>query len=86
MNIEQVREATTPEEMRAEIFRLSKEDPLVRNVLDSARYHGKSSEDKYTELAYYALKEAARAKQMIHDYVVLMPSPGMVIINKEKAG
>ena len=67
MDIEQVREATTPDEMRAEIFRLRREAPLVRNVMDMADFNGLSSEDRYTALAYYALKESAKARSMVLD-------------------
>jgi hypothetical protein len=54
--IEQVKDAASTEEMRAELFRLAHYDALVRAVMDMANYHGLSSEDRYTELAYYAMK------------------------------
>ena len=65
MNVEQVREATTPEEMRAEIFRLRREAPLVRSVMDMADFNGLSAEDRYTALAYYALQESANARRLV---------------------
>lgn len=54
-HFEQVKEVTTPEEMRAEIFRLQHYDALVRNVMEAANYGGLSAEDRYTILAYHAL-------------------------------
>jgi hypothetical protein len=64
-NVEQVNDAETPEEMRAEIFRLEHYDPLVRNVMDSANYNGASAEDRYTVLAYNALKQLCKIKQNV---------------------
>lgn len=67
MNIEQVREATTPEEMRSEILRLRHEVSLVRAVMDMADFNGMSAEDRYTILAYHAIKESAKARSMLLD-------------------
>lgn len=74
-NIEQVREATTFEDMRAEIARLRREDIIVRQVMDIADYRGMSSEDRYTALAYYALQANARAQKLLMEYVVMAPTP-----------
>jgi len=54
---EEVRPANTQEEMRVELFRLEHFNPLVRSVADMAHYKGLSGEDKYTVLAYHALKQ-----------------------------
>lgn len=51
-----VREAATPNEMRAEIFRLAYIDPLVRSIFRASDIQGLSAEDRYTILAYHALK------------------------------
>lgn len=57
--MEEVRTATTIDEMRAEIFRLSRKDALTHNAMNSASYRGLSGEDRYVLLAYHALKERA---------------------------
>lgn len=68
MNFEQVKAAKTPDEMRAELERLSHYDPLVRNVFDMARYRGMSGEDKYTVLAFESMRIVQTMKQhMLHD-------------------
>lgn len=66
MHIEQVRDAHTTESMRAEIYRLRDESPLVNKVMDMADHYGLSSEDRYTMLAYHALKESANARFLAH--------------------
>lgn len=53
----QVKDATTTEEMRAELYRLRHFDPLVRAVFDAADYAGMSAEDRYTMLAYHAMRD-----------------------------
>lgn len=60
--VEQLREAHTPNDMRAELFRVSREDSLVRSVFQMADYNGMSAEDRFTILAYHAM--AARNKLM----------------------
>lgn len=76
MNIEQLREAATPEEMRAEINRLSREraSVLVRSVMDCADYNGLSSEDRYTMLAYHALRDLARHQKVALEHLLLTPA------------
>jgi len=67
--LEQVKDAETPEEMRAELYRLQHYDPLVRAVMDSANYRGASAGDRYTVLAYNALKQLAEIKRhVLSDY------------------
>jgi len=75
MRIEQVREANSPEEMRAEISRLRREGVLVRSVMDMADYRGLSAEDRFTVLAYYALKDLAVAQKTILEHVLITPNP-----------
>ena len=76
-DIEQVRDASTPEEMRAEIFRLSHYDSMVRNCRDAANYRGSSAEDYYTMLAYYALKDRQKFMGMVLDQAMIDPAPQM---------
>ena len=63
MEIEQVKHAETPEEMRAEINRMAMHDALTRQVLDMANLRGMSGEDRYTMLAYAALKAKQEGMQ-----------------------
>ena len=83
--IEQVKEAHTPEEMRAEIFRLEHYDPLVRSVMDGANYSGASAEDKYTTLAYQALRERNRFQSMCMEYAAITPLPPFIVDDKALA-
>ena len=80
MNTEQVRDATTTEEMRAEIFRLQRLDPLVRSVMDAANYRGMSAEDRYTMLAYHALRQKNHMQALILEGAMMNPMPPMILI------
>lgn len=79
MQIEQLKEAATVEEMRAEIFRLRHHDYLLRNAMDAADYKGMSAEDRYTILAYYALRERAKLLATVLDDAMLRPAPPMIV-------
>lgn len=80
-DIEQVREATTPSDMRAEIARMSRSNYLVRLVWDSADYTGLSAEDRYTMLAYHAMAALAKTQKAMHEYVLTTPGPHFVTPN-----
>ncbi len=54
--IEKVRDAQTLNEMRGEINRLRRFDPVVRAAMDLADSNGASGEDRYTLLTYHLLK------------------------------
>ena len=82
--LEQVKDAETPEEMRAELYRLQHYDPLVRAVMDSANYRGASAEDRYTVLAYNALKQLAEIKRHVLDDAMLRPAPRMIVPSNAK--
>lgn len=75
MHIEQLREAKTPEEMRAEIHRLARErsSALIRSVMDCADFNGLSAEDRYTMLAYHALRDLAHSQKLAHELLVVTP-------------
>ena len=79
METEQVKKAETPEEMRAELFRLRHYDGLVRRVMDMADYGGLSAEDKYTILAYYALAERVQYQNLVLDRAKLDPMLPMIL-------
>lgn len=78
MKIEVPKETTSPADMRAEIFRLRRELPVVRAVMDTADFNGLSAEDRYTMLAYYALRDYARVHNMLMDHVLSMPTQRFV--------
>jgi len=78
---EQVREATTPSEMRAEIVRLSRYNNIVRATMNCADYTGLSAEDRYTMLAYHALAALAQTQRALHEYVLTTPGPHLVMPN-----
>ena len=63
MEIEQVKNADTPNEMRAAINRLARDDALTGYVMHMADLHGMSGEDRYTMLAYHALKQRQEGMQ-----------------------
>lgn len=87
MQIEQVKDAGTLDEMRAEIFRLQMYDPMVRQVTDMANFRGLSAEDRYTALAYYALRERALYQKVIFDNAMTRPmSPLVLTANAEVRG
>jgi len=72
---EEDRPAVTPEEMRAEIFRLERYEPLVRNVMEMANYKGLSSEDRYTILAYLALQQRHEYQKRCFEFSKFTPHP-----------
>lgn len=73
--LEQVKDATTPDEMRAEIFRLQHYDPLVRRVTDMAIHTGMNAEDRYTVLAYHALRSKNEAQATALNLARCNPMP-----------
>jgi hypothetical protein len=73
-NIEQVKDAHTPEEMRAEIYRMGQYDPMVRSVLDTADYNGMSAEDKYTVMSYMAVKQLNELKKLQMEFMLDRPA------------
>lgn len=79
--LEQVKEATTPTEMRAELCRLRHFDPLVRAVFDSADYSGMSAEDRYTVLAYHAMKAKNEAQSKVLEFASYTVPPMILPAN-----
>lgn len=75
MKDDQVREVETTNEMRAEIARLSRNDVLVRTVMDAADYAGMPAEDRYAVLAYHALSERAKFKRAALYYASITLRP-----------
>ena len=81
MQIEQLREANTPEEMRAEIHRLSRDrlSVIVRATMDCADFYGMSAEDRYTMLAYQALRDLAQYQKVTLEQLALTPTPHLIV-------
>lgn len=81
MHIEQLKDAQTPEEMRAEIHRLSRErsSVTVRSVMDCADFNGLSAEDRYTMLAYHALRDLARYQKVALEQLALTPTTHFIV-------
>lgn len=74
MEFEEPREAVTPAEMRAEIFRLRYNNATIHNVMTAADHQGLSAEDRYTMLAYYALKQGIHYQNTALQFINLTPS------------
>ena len=82
MTPEQLKDAETPEEMRAAIFLAARHDPITRQVMDMADCKGMSGEDRYTVLAYHALKAMMAAYQREIDFYRTHPAPMFVVDGK----
>lgn len=67
MNIEEVKEASTVEEMRAELFRQRQFNPVVQSVFTMADVNGLSGEDRYVHLAYLALRQGTALQNLMLD-------------------
>ena len=70
MHIEEMKPAETAEEMRVEMLRICRHDPMVNNLMCLADCKGFSSEDRYVILAYHALRELAALKKTHYDVVM----------------
>lgn len=81
---EQIKPADTPDDMRAEIYRVSYGDSMVRNVMMMSDHMGLSGEDRYVILAYNALRELNRLKQLVLDDKLMNPAPHFVFVDKEQ--
>lgn len=75
----------TPAEMRAEIFRWSYEDPIVRNCFAVADRDGLSGEDRFTLLAYHALRVKKEAYDMLLERAKVQPMPHMILVDAAPA-
>lgn len=66
-------------EMRLIIDRAGRDCPLINRSECHARHLGLSGEDKYTLLAYYALLELNRLHKANMKWLMLQPSPSIVL-------
>jgi hypothetical protein len=76
-----IKDCSTPDEVRAELFRLRRESILVSRAMDFSDYNGYSGEDKYAMLAYHALKSRAEYIKSTLDLQMRMP-PTPIIVKK----
>lgn len=81
-NTRYVEDAATPEAMRAVIYKLKFDIPLVRSVMDMADYNGLSAEDRYTMLAYHAVKESVRLRDMLLEQINTTPDKPILVPNE----
>lgn len=82
----EVKDATTPEEMRAELFRLSHYDHLVQAVWRAADYRGMSTEDRYSVMAYEALKARNAAQAQCLEFAICTLRPTILPSNASLSG
>jgi hypothetical protein len=73
------KEPTDIREMRKAIEEASRDSSLIRQAFDTAYYMGLSGEDKYTLLAYHALRQLETHFQVNMKSLMLSPSPQVVV-------
>lgn len=78
-----VRQADTINEMRAEIFRLSHINPLVRNAMREADYCGARPEARYIYLAYTLLRQNNQMSTAL--LLADRLDPSAIIVTKDAA-
>ena len=78
---EKLDEATTPQEMRAAMFKISRDEVIIRNGLRYRDMTGCTGEDTWTMIAYYAIKIMAEYRTASHNAFLSMP-PMQIIIDK----
>ena len=79
---ERIKKADTPEQMRAELYRMSYHDPVVRNCMQAANFQGMGAEDRYTIMAYHLLDAYYRVGRMAIDTSRLNTNPPSIIIKE----
>ena len=85
---EEVTECADPRGMRKRLLEYSYRggEPMVKAILDSARYRGLSGEDTMTWLAFEALKGLEDLKARFIDDMMLRPAPSFYIPSPSAAG
>lgn len=71
-------EESTPDGMRAAIYRGSLASALIRSMLMQADIRGLNGEDKYTLLAYQALVALESTHRRLMEYIERTPAPPLV--------
>ena len=81
---EEINECADPRGMRKRLqeYAYRGGEPIVKAVLDAARYQGLSGEDTMTWLAFEALKGMEQYKRMVIDEAMLRPAPHLVALRK----
>ncbi|MBT9493883.1 MAG: hypothetical protein IV107_16410 [Paucibacter sp.] len=82
--VEQVREARTPAEMRAEIARIKRQIYLVCASMDAADYAGMAGEDRYTMLAYHALAALQKSEKAMREYLLTTSGEMFLLAPKQE--
>lgn len=67
------------DDMRKLIMEASRHSALVRSAMDAADYRGLSGEDRYAQLAYFALITLEDTHRRLMNLVNLMPMPPFVV-------
>ena len=70
--------ATTPDEMRKALFLVSRDHYLVRRVMMMSDMNGLSGEDRYTVMAYHAVKAMLSNQRRLEELLCQVP-PKMII-------
>lgn len=78
--LQKVREASTIEEMKSEILRLERHDPIVSKAASIARFNHLSLEDSMTVLAYHSLKARQEMESLLLDHALSNPMPPTYIL------
>ena len=81
MHIEEMKPAETAEEMRVEMMRICRHDPMVYHLMRMCDEKGFSGEDRYTIIAYQALRELASLKKTYYDVVMSRPANTPVLLS-----
>lgn len=69
----------TLNEMRAEIYKHSRDCPTINRALMTAEHNGFSGEDKYALLAYYALRQLHETHKHLTAFVNCTPNSFAVL-------
>ena len=77
--IEKLSENPTPTECRVALEHESRDNPLIRNVLNMASYAGMSGEDTYAVMAYYLCQAADHYRDSLLEQLNCRVAPHIVI-------
>ena len=76
-------DATTPEEMRAALFRVKRYNNTVWGAFDAADHKGLDGEDRYTLLAYHAVKLAEELQELLIEQTMTQIRPIVIATNPQ---
>lgn len=75
----EVEEVKTVEGMRKRIYEYARADALTKTMLEHGRWNGLSGDDMMTALAYHALIEREKYRDMVLEQTMLQPMPPMIV-------